>query len=110
MQYDRADNCLLTNLKFSMYDYISRIFFNYLKKGPALALKPSGCILACASHGLVFAICIFMPSTERHQHKENVLGVSRSPNDLCKLTSMIATLPLVHGHYVPVQLCALSDT
>lgn len=109
MQYYRADNCSLTNLKFSMYDYISRIF-QLLKKGPALALKRSGCILACASHGLVFATCIFMPSTERHHHKENVLGVSRSPNDLCKLTSMIATLPLVHGHYVPVQLCALSDT
>lgn len=27
---------------------------------------------------------------------------------LCKLTSVIATLPLVHGHHVGVQLCALS--
>lgn len=42
------------------------------------------------------------------QRRENVPSVIitcplRMP---CKLTAMVATLPLVHGHYVPVQLCA----
>lgn len=41
MQYDRADNCLLTNLNISMYDYISRIF-QLLKKRPCARFKAIG--------------------------------------------------------------------
>lgn len=57
-----------------------------------------------------YPTCVFTQSAARDQTEDRCpLGIIKPSATPCKLTSVVATLPLVHRHYVRVQVCSQAD-